>query len=280
MKKTIILLLILILFTATASASSKTIRILAIGNSFSEDAIEQNLYELAQASGRTIVIGNLYIPGCSLERHLQNAQTNAPAYRYRKISADGTMTQRDGTTLEAALQDEPWDFVSLQQASHFSGLYSTYTPFLPSLIAYVQSLLPQKAQMIWHQTWAYAADARHDGFRNYGQDQLQMYRAIVASSRQAMADYGFKRIVPCGTAVQNARTSFIGDHMNRDGYHLDLVYGRYTAACTWYEAIFRHSVIGNAYAPEGLDPKYKEVAQKAAHNAVKRPYSISPLHEK
>lgn len=27
-------------------------------------------------------------------------------------------------------------------------------------------------------------------------------------------------IIPTGTAIQNARTSFVGDHMNRDGYHL------------------------------------------------------------
>ncbi len=37
-------------------------------------------------------------------------------------------------------------------------------------------------------------------------------------------------IIPTGTAIQNARTSFVGDHMNRDGYHLDLknrtLYGR------------------------------------------------------
>lgn len=37
-------------------------------------------------------------------------------------------------------------------------------------------------------------------------------------------------IIPTGTAIQNARTSFVGDHMNRDGYHLDLKIGRYTAA--------------------------------------------------
>lgn len=275
MKKTLTLLFALFLSTALALAAPKNIRVLAIGNSFSEDAIEQNLYELARADGRTIIIGNLYIPGCSLERHLQNAQTDAPAYRYRKITADGQMIQVDNVSLKDALQDEQWDFISMQQASHFSGLYSTYTPFLPQLIAYVQSLMPRKAKLLWHQTWAYAADAQHDGFRNYGRDQLLMYRAISACSQEVMTDYGFERVVPCGTAIQNARTSIIGDHMNRDGYHLELSYGRYTAACTWYETIFRRSCVGNAYAPEGLTPDYKEVAQKAAHSAVKHPYRIT-----
>ena len=55
-----------------------------------------------------------------------------------------------------------------------------------------------------------------------------------------------------GTAIQNARTSFVGDHMNRDGYHLDLKIGRYTAACTWFEKIFERNVVGNPYYPEAL----------------------------
>ena len=50
--------------------------------------------------------------------------------------------------------------------------------------------------------------------------------------------------------------------MNRDGYHLDLKIGRYTAACTWFERIFKHSAVGNAYAPEGLDDARRKVAQQ------------------
>ncbi|WP_373564704.1 DUF4886 domain-containing protein [Sphingobacterium sp. E70] len=48
------------------SLDDGVLRILAIGNSFSEDAIEQNLYELAKAGKKKIVIGNLYIGGAPL----------------------------------------------------------------------------------------------------------------------------------------------------------------------------------------------------------------------
>ena len=41
----------------------KDIRILAIGNSFSEDAIEQYLYELALEGGDNLIIGNAYRGG-------------------------------------------------------------------------------------------------------------------------------------------------------------------------------------------------------------------------
>lgn len=40
--------------------AENTVKILAIGNSFSEDAIEQNLHELADAEGIQTIVANLY----------------------------------------------------------------------------------------------------------------------------------------------------------------------------------------------------------------------------
>ena len=37
------------------------VKILAIGNSFSADAVEQELYGLFAAEGKDVIIGNLYI---------------------------------------------------------------------------------------------------------------------------------------------------------------------------------------------------------------------------
>ena len=63
--------------------------------------------------------------------------------------------------------------------------------------------------------------------------------------------------------------------MTRDGYHLHKPYGRYTAACTWYEKIFRTNVIGNAYQPKGMTPEQCLAAQKSAHAAVKKPNRVT-----
>lgn len=262
---------------AAGTAGKDTVRILAIGNSFSQDAVEQYLHELAEAEGFPTVIGNMFIGGCSLERHVNNSRTGAPAYAYRKIDVTGKKTETKGMTLEKALADEHWDYVSLQQASPFSGLYPTYEASLPELVAYVKARLPAHTRLVLHQTWAYAADATHTGFKNYDTDQLAMYRAIVEAVRKAARLTKIKIIVPSGTAIQNARTSFVGDRMNRDGYHLDVKIGRYTAACTWFERIFGRSVLGNPYAPEGLDEARRRVAQRAAHEAVAHPNRITDL---
>ena len=45
--------------------------------------------ELGEAEGITMIIGNMFIGGCSLERHVQNIRNNAPAYAYRKVEKDG-----------------------------------------------------------------------------------------------------------------------------------------------------------------------------------------------
>ena len=276
-KIVVICMCILLLLAEGVYALQKTVRILAIGNSFSQYAVEQYLHELAEAEGISTIIGNMFIGGCSLERHVKNARDNAPAYAYRKIGTDGKKREKGKMSLEAVLADEDWDYVSLQQASPFSGMYETYEASLPELIEYVKVRLPKKTKLMLHQTWAYASTSKHSGFKNYNCNQLTMYQAIADAVKKAAKANKIKIVIPSGTAIQNARTSFIGDHLNRDGYHLDVKIGRYTAACTWFERIFKHNVVGNPYAPEGLDEARKAVAQKAAHAAVKHPYKVTEL---
>lgn len=276
-KIVVICMCILLLLAGGVYAQQKTVRILAIGNSFSQDAVEQYLHELAEAEGISTIIGNMFIGGCSLERHVKNARDNAPAYAYRKIGTDGKKREKGKMSLETVLADEDWDYVSLQQASPFSGMYETYEASLPELIEYVKARLPKKTKLMLHQTWAYASTSRHSGFKNYNCNQLTMYQAIADAVKKAAKANKIKIVIPSGTAIQNARTSFIGDHLNRDGYHLDVKIGRYTAACIWFERIFKHNVVGNPYTPEGLDEARKAVAQKAAHAAVKHPYKVTDL---
>lgn len=264
--------------TADNKKGLKTIRILAIGNSFSDDAVEHYLYGLAKDAGVEIVIGNMYIGGCSFETHWKNASTDAPAYEYRKIDADGNKTVTKDKKILEALVDETWDFISFQQASPTSGMYYTYEKDMPELYDYVLANNPnKKTKYILHQTWAYASNSTHKGFANYDNNQIKMYYAICDAVKRASKLRKFDIIVPSGTAIQNARTSFIGDNMCRDGYHLDLNIGRYTASCTWFEKVTGKNVIGNKYAPEALSPIEIEIAQNAAHMAVKKPFEVTRM---
>lgn len=256
------------------------LRILAIGNSFSQDAVEQYLYELFSADGQKVIIGNMYIGGCTLEKHYNNIDSDKAAYEYRKV-VDGKKTNRTGVKLSEALADEKWDYVSIQQASGVSGKYETISPYLPVVLNYVRSLSRTDVKLLWHSTWAYASSSNHAEFPNYGRDQMTMYDAISDVAKRVMDDrsYSMDLLVPCGTAVQNGRTSSLGDTFNRDGYHLETTYGRYTAACTWYESISGKNVVGNSYAPSSVNEQKKAIAQNAAHNAVQNPYSVTDMSD-
>ncbi|MBP3482929.1 MAG: DUF4886 domain-containing protein [Alistipes sp.] len=272
-------------FAATVSSAAaptseagegRQLKVLAIGNSFSQDAAEQYLWELFDAAGIDAVIGNMYIGGCTLERHRNNAQNDAAAYKYRKI-VGGVKTETKEMKLSDALAEEDWDVVTLQQASGKSGRYTTYQPYLSELISYVRKHCKNpNAEIYFHQTWAYSQDAAHKEFPLYRNDQQTMYGSIMRSVQCAMADCPqICGVIPSGTAIQNGRTTPLGDTFNRDGYHLEKTFGRYTAACTWFEALSGQSVVGNTYAPATITAEQKRLAQMSAHFAVQRPFSIT-----
>ena len=48
---------------------------------------------------------------------------------------------------------------------------------------------------------------------------MTMYRAIVDAVWKAKDLAGIELVVPAGTAIQNGRTSYIGDKFTRDGYY-------------------------------------------------------------
>ena len=277
MKKISTALLLLIFFCLSASAQDKILKVLAIGNSFSEDGIENYLYDLAKADGKKIIIGNMYIGGASVELHVKNSREDKTAYAYRKIGLDGEKVATKDVSISKAIADEEWDYISLQQASPFSGQYDVIMNDLPELIKYVNSLKKPHTKLLYHQTWAYQHDSDHKGFANYDNSQSKMYTAIANTTKRISKIKDFDMVIPAGTAIQNARTSSQGDTYTRDGYHLELTYGRFTAACTWYEKLFGIDVRKNSYKPEKVTDNQAKIAKQAAHKAVKKPFKISKI---
>lgn len=277
LKRLSYLLLILIF---SGSISAKTIKVLAIGNSFSMDAIEQYLYELAEASGDDIIIGNMYIGGAELALHYKHSQSGEAAYAYRKI-VDGKKTDAKDFDLRRAIRDEDWDYISLQQVSSKSGQYESFFPYVFSLMDYVRAHATNaKVKFILHATWAYAQDTSHKGFFDYRNNQDYMYECIVDATRQVYKTAKFDILIPTGTAIQNGRTSVLGDTFCRDGYHLEYTYGRFTAACTWYQVLFKKSVMKNPYKPETITDEQATIAKYAAYYAAKKPYKITRVPHK
>lgn len=265
MKKELLIVLLFGLF-GSLPLHAKLIKVLAIGNSFSEDAVEQYLFELARAQGDSLIIGNAYIPGCSIDRHVANLTGDSALYEYRKV-VGGIRYVRRSWTLKDIICNEQWDIISLQQASPLSGVPSSFANlgrFKRLVESYATNL---HVQFVWHMTWAYALDFNSYRFKAYDYNQHTMYSRIVSTMLNVLPGVGIRRVVPTGITIQLMRYR-MGDVLNRDGFHLSLTVGRYAAACTWCEFLTGRIVDGNKYRPETLTEEEAQTCQQEAHEAV------------
>ena len=277
MKRFFILLIATVALALNVQAQD-VIRVLAIGNSFSEDVVEQHVHELGKAQGTTIVVGNLYIGGCSIQKHLGNLRSGKKAYRYRKVDENGKKTTTRKVSIHHGLADEEWDYIMVQQVSGFSGVYASFERFLPEYMQLLRKEVSSKTKFLIMQTWAYQGNSEHASFSIYNYDQKAMYKAVTKCYMKVFKDkrYGFHALIPNGTAIQNGRTYF-GDTLTRDGYHLDKRVGRYLGACTMCEVLLGKSVVGNSYHPATITNEEALAAQKAAHAAVLKPNKVTKI---
>ena len=252
----------------------KSLKILAIGNSFSTDSM-QYLYEIMKDGGvEEITLGNLYYGGCSLDQHYQFGRTDSASYTYYKHTGRGWV-KTEKYKMSQALSDEKWDYVSLQQTSKTCGLTNSYGR-LDEMIDIVKKACPD-AKLIWNMTWAYQQDSTHSSFPNYGKDQMKMYNMIINVVNEVITPLNFDVMIPCMTSIQNARTSFLGDTLTRDGYHMDYYIGRYIVGLTWYAAITGCPVDGIKYNPSTakITDDMVKAAKEAVTTAIANPLAVT-----
>lgn len=257
--------------------NGKTLKVLAIGNSFSEDATTY-LYGIAKAEGvENVVVGNLYIGGCTLDTHAANAKNNKNAYRYFKADASsgGKFVERADTSLLYAIKDEDWDIITMQQASGSSGQPSTYKAPLRYLTSYVnENKTNPDCKLAWHMTWAYQSDSTHSAFANYKNSQTKMYEAIVNAVKTAVIPTeAFPIIIPSGTAVQDIRTGYFGDRVTRDGYHLNES-ARFLTGYVWYSSLTGRVPDSIKYNPASLSLSDSDLALilESVKNSIESPF--------
>ena len=228
----------------------KTTKVLAIGNSFSEDGVKF-LAQVAGAVGMDVKVVTLYIGGCPLERHWSNIETGEAAYQYEH---NGVITERR-TSIEEVLKEEKWDYIVTQQASHDSGWIESYEPFMGLIVEYLRREAPNTKLML-QETWAYEPDSTHANFMRYNRDQKLMYQKLHANYH-AMAEKYDLKIIPSGTIIQKLREDENspfnrekgGISICRDGFHMGWVYGRYLLACVWARTLFGISLKENTFVP-------------------------------
>lgn len=274
-------------------AQANRLKVLMIGNSFADDTINY-AYEIAKSAGipaENILVADIYIGGCVLDTHWANAQSNAPAYRFgleREGWFDGESYK--SWTMKQAIEYADWDFITFQQGSSQSGKADAFSN-LQNLMDYVYDIATDEVnnpnanpnvKFAWHQTWAYqqGTTATHFGYYNY--DQITMYNGIVSCLQQHVVNKDFVAIIPNGTAIQNARTSSIGDTFSRDQHnHLSYGAGRYIASMNLVSVLTGIDMSNLTWTPANSGFNYTlteteiKICKESVANAIANPFEIT-----
>ena len=252
-------------------------KILFIGNSFAEDTAEHAANVALSLGISEIKIGVLYIGGCSIEMHYGNITTDAASYLYHLNEGAG-WSSTPSFKIKDALKSDEWDWVVIQHGTNNGSRYTSCECYekLSPLIDEVKSVSPD-AKIAFNLTWLGEPDYRHHEIISYGGDTALMREKLVEVTKAAvLSDSKVDRLVPTGTAVENARTSQMGK-LTRDGYHLSLDKGRYIAALTLISTLSEIDAAKVGWAPDGVDEYAKSVAIESVCAAMRAPLEITSL---
>ena len=303
---------------ANISTADKTkpIKILSIGHSFSKDVMTTNLYNMFMEGGYTdVTIGYLYMAGCSMPKHLYNIQNNLAQYEYAKNST-GTWVTKNNVKALTALQEEDWDFVTVQSSPDYIGGQTidgfslgvdnkgdkvTIDPMteyeaMGEITDWIlENTINPDVKIDYHMIWSFSQDCElwsgmyhKDSTGKY--NQMTMWQNIVNITQSQVKDHeDINRVIPSATAIQNVRSSFMGDTFNMpahnaageatDGYHLN-DYGDYVAALTWYchysgdNANIMAGYLGDGSVLSLTTDEFAAIAE-AVNNAIDAPYAVT-----
>ncbi len=239
-------------------------KVLSIGNSFSQDA-QRYLHALAKVEGVDLKTVNLMLGGCSLRTHYLNMLDDEANYWFEFNG----MSTGIKVSIRQALVSDDWDYITLQQASVFSPKEESYSPYIEALAEYVKKYCPHAKIMI-HQTWAYEDGSER--IKNEGYESAEaMFNLIRSAYAKANVRIGADGMIPCGEVMYNIWKNGV-ERVHRDGFHLALGVGRYAAALTWYAVLTGNSINENAFNDfdEPISESERKIVIQTINEVLKR----------
>ena len=274
-----------------------TLRVLSIGNSFALDAFSYMPFVMdAVAPQVYLKLGITYIGYGALDDYVHATENDTTLCRYYWSygAQPWTCTNK---TMQEALDEQDWDVIVLQQNSNLSRDYGTYQPYLNQLIEWLDGHATYDHEYAWLITPSYP-----EGLFRLPPDtsSVQMFERIIESVRCVQRDMGIKMLLPCGTAIQNARTTPLDSLGNHLFSHLHLQDGipclieTYTAAAallaryglgdnmwtdaTWIDAAWlRKKNVYETNEPLGTSEENRALAKRCAQEALANPLQITTI---
>jgi hypothetical protein len=216
-------------------------KILSIGNSFSDDA-QRYLREIAANDGLEIETLNLCIGGCSLKTHASHVKDGECAYFFHY---NGDVERDELISLQDGVEMRKWDIVTIQQVSVESFKEDSFYPYIHEVIAYVREKLPE-AKIYVHQTWAYEHGCPRSFEVTDGKGAEFMLEGIRRAYARARAEIGAEAIIPSGELMELLYLNG-ASKIYRDTFHASYGLGRYAVGLLWYKLFTGRDVSANTF---------------------------------
>lgn len=242
---------------ATEAAPKQFLKVLTLGHSLTVDS-NHMLALVAKAEGyEGLEVGTLYYSGCPLWRHVENLKGDIKAYSLyysSSSSMDANPPQvMDNVSMKDAIIYRDWDLIVMQGGTFELAETDKFTDGnIQAIQNYVNEYkLNKNAVFAWHMPWAFATDpdlqdvfvkqtgaatnSYTEGYKSYNNDRLVFYNKTCENVKNyILTDDTFKLLIPTGTAIENAMSSYLTEKdLIRDYAHAN-DYGRLIAAYTWY----------------------------------------------
>ena len=258
------------------------VKILAIGNSYSEDCLRYVVPLLMQLGvpQNNIKIVSSWIPEGTLAVYAAYINSNTVPNPHRLLFfengwADWNVSsdQQSNLTLQQILIEDEWDIITLQQPDPNPYLWgATELANFNTVVDYVHTHARKSSNFKfgWHMTWSYDQSFFdlywEEGLKWFfypDEDKLsdpqKMYEVICDVVQNKMPQDVFDFVVPTATAIQNAR-NLLGNILNQYDAHLSGL-GCYLASATWVKTITGLDISGlqtpyNAYQSYNDYPEY------------------------
>lgn len=223
--------------TFSQLAETADIKILAIGNSFTDNAttyLPQITSSLTNSTN--ILTARLILGGSSLEQHWNNHISNADVYEF-SFTNESAWNEGGKSSIDKALDLTDWDIVIIQQVSGLSGCPDSFHPFLENLAFLIRTNIPT-VKLGWQMTWAYSSNSNHPDFIRYENSREEMYSAIYSALKDVKLTTDF--IIPSGILIELLRQSELNDSQDLtiDGFHLNTGIPCFALSCLWGSMLF------------------------------------------
>jgi hypothetical protein len=302
----------LIISTADAGQEAR-VRILGIGNSFTENATRYLPAIIQSEQGLNVDVAVAGIGGSSLKQHVTLAEAHEAdaeaGKRYKYLY--NLRLQTEESALKEILLSEDWDYVTIQQVSHNSHQPETYRPYAEQLVNYIKQYAPD-AKIVLHETWAHSIDSYRT--KDWDLDPDAMYARLRVAYRDIANELDLP-VIPVGTAFEKAKATDLWNYqpteidtkalifpqdrdnlpdMSRslhqvfywhpdaekggyklvnDGFHAN-VNGKYLGGLVWYCFFTGADPREISYKPEGMSPVQAESLRGIAYDVINAPEGL------